>query len=138
MRHHETYEKFGGDGMLIAAYSEWSVLSRPAQATKGAMVLVAHAPVTRYSDLPAAAFAEMGEVVRDIETALGAALEPDKVNYLMLMMVDPHVHYHVIPRYGPDHAEEDPGWPGPPALGSTVEADAAASRDLLKTFWTRD
>lgn len=138
MRHHETYEKFGGDGMLIASYSQWSVLSRPQQATKGAMVLVAHADVTCYSDLPAEAFAEMARIIADIEGALARALKPDRINYLMLMMVDPHVHYHVIPRYGPDHELEDPGWPGPPSLGSSVDADAAASRDLLMTFWNRE
>jgi len=48
----------------------------------------------------------------------------------MLMMVDPHVHFHVIPRYsgnrslaGVDIA--DHGWPGPPDLKSAVGIDEA-------------
>ncbi len=41
----------------------------------------------------------------------------------MLMMVDPHVHFHVIPRYDGDRAWDgvefaDAGWPGPPDLKS--------------------
>jgi diadenosine tetraphosphate (Ap4A) HIT family hydrolase len=137
MRHHETYEKFGGDANRIAAYEHWSVLIRQAQATKGAMVMIAHANVTKYSDLPAEAFSEMAQVIRDIERALGTAFQPDKMNYLMLMMVDPHVHYHVIPRYGPDHERQDPGWPGPPSLGVSVEADPADVCETLRSVWGR-
>ena len=87
MSHHATYDTFGGDDTLIKAYEHWSVLCRPAQATKGAMVLIAHADVTAYSELPKAAFAEMHQAISDIETALKAAYGPDKMNYLMLMMV---------------------------------------------------
>ncbi len=45
----------------------------------------------------------------------------------MLMMVDPNVHFHVIPRY-PAAAQwsgvafADAGWPGPPQLGTAVAA----------------
>ena len=40
-----------------------------------------------------------------------------KINYLMLMMVDPAVHFHVIPRYEHpvsfcDNDYPDAGWPG--------------------------
>ncbi len=135
MSHHATYDTFGGDDMLIKAYEHWSVLCRPAQATKGAMVLIAHADVTRYSDLPAGAFAEMHGIISDIETALEAAYAPDKMNYLMLMMVDPHVHYHVIPRYSDDRPEEDPGWPGPPVLSSSADVSPSEVRDTLKASW---
>jgi diadenosine tetraphosphate (Ap4A) HIT family hydrolase len=47
----------------------------------------------------------------------------------MLMMVDPNVHFHVIPRYS--SAREwngiefpDADWPGPPLLGSAAQLDA--------------
>jgi len=35
----------------------------------------------------------------EIESALGSFVQYQKLNYLMLMMVDPQVHFHVIPRY---------------------------------------
>ena len=43
------------------------------------------------------------------------------MNYLMLMMVDAHVHFHVLPRYADvlDRVGQqwrDPAWPGPPGL----------------------
>ena len=53
----------------------------------------------------------------------------DKINSLMLMMVDPHVHFHVFPRYeGRRSFEtvsiEDIGWPGPPELKSGQDIGA--------------
>lgn len=135
MTHHATYENFGGDKSLIAAYEHWSVLCRPHQPTPGAMVLIAHADVTALSAVPAAAFAELHRVVADIETAARIAYAYDKINYLMLMMVDPHVHYHVIPRYAEDRAEEDPGWPGPPVLSATADVDPAEVLSSLKAAW---
>lgn len=136
MKHHATYEKFGGDESLIAAYDHWSVLCRPKQATLGAAVLVAHADVTAYADLPDAAFAEFARVVRDLEAALRGSFAPDKMNYLMLMMVDPHVHAHVIPRYEGNRdftgvQFPDAGWPKLPDLGSAVALDDAQVAELV-------
>jgi diadenosine tetraphosphate (Ap4A) HIT family hydrolase len=54
---------------------------------------------------------------------LSEAIGYERINYLMLMMVDPHVHFHVFPRYEgarpfESASVEDKGWPGPPDLGS--------------------
>ena len=140
MKHHSTYEKFGGDDTLIRAYDHWSVLARPKQATLGACVLVAHADVTAYADLPREAFGEFAQVVGDYEAACRAAFAPDKMNYLMLMMVDPHVHYHALPRFeapvsfeGAERA--DAGWPGPPDLSASVGDIADEVRAALSAAW---
>ncbi|HYD37090.1 MAG TPA: HIT family protein, partial [Allosphingosinicella sp.] len=90
-----------------------------------------------------AAFAELGTVVGDIEAALGAAVRYEKINYLMLMMVDPHVHFHVIPRYEGERSLRgvtvaDRGWPKIPALAESVELgprQIEALVDHLKGFW---
>jgi diadenosine tetraphosphate (Ap4A) HIT family hydrolase len=75
--------------------------------------------------LSAEAFAEQRIAVALSERALAAFCQYDRINYLMLMMVDPDVHFHVIPRYceprtwgGTEFA--DAGWPGPPQLASAV------------------
>lgn len=62
---------------------------------------------------------------------LRAAINYDKLDTLMLMMVDPHVHFHIIPRYRGTRSFAvltltDHGWPGPPDLQSAVELDSAA------------
>lgn len=143
MPHHATYDAFGGDASLIKAYRHWSVLIRPKQVTLGAMVLVAHADVSQFSALPAEAHAEMAVIVPAIEGALQATFKPQKMNYLMLMMVDPHVHYHVLPRYADTPSLDgrevtDPGWPGPPDLKNPApEGIAADARKALMAAWPK-
>ena len=137
-----TFFKFNGPATVIANYAHWSVLVRPKQCTLGALVLVANGPATQFSDLPSEAFQEQEQVIRDIEQVLSTQFGYDKINYLMLMMVDPNVHYHVIPRYsGPAHFEswtlEDGGWPGQPDLagGSAEEALVSSMTSALRTAW---
>ena len=120
------------------------MLVRPAQVTLGSLVLAATGEATAYGELPAEAFAEQGEAVRAIERALRSFSEFERINYLMLMMVDPHVHFHVIPRYSGSrtwNGVEFPGrgWPGPPQLPSArklepkqIAAFASALKPLFR------
>ena len=132
----QTIEKFGYPGTLIEEYDHWVVLLRPAQATLGALILACKDEAGRYSEITPAAFAEMGQAVSDIEQALGTLFDYQKLNYLMLMMVDPDVHYHVLPRFEADQTYADtlftdPGWPGPPNVGHDNQADAAVKEKLI-------
>jgi len=120
-----TIEKFGYPGSLVKEFDHWVVLVRPAQVTLGSLVLAAKSEARAYGDLPAAAFTEQGEVIVAIERALSAFTSYERINYLMLMMVDPNVHFHVIPRYAEPRSWNgtefpDAGWPGPPQLGAAI------------------
>jgi diadenosine tetraphosphate (Ap4A) HIT family hydrolase len=138
-----TIEKFGGAGTLIAEYPHWVVLLRPQAVTLGSLVIAAKGEATAFSALPEAAFAELAIVIRDTEGALNLAVGYAKMNYLMLMMVDPHVHFHAFPRYEGERewsgvAIGDAGWPGPPALPSAIALtpeQIAGHRDYIKSFW---
>lgn len=138
-----TMRKFGAPQTIIRSYRLWSVLLRPAQATLGALVLAAHEPASAFSQLSAASFSELQQVTRDIEMALTAAFHYDKINYLMLMMVDPDVHFHVLPRYAQTRpfaglAFADAGWPAVPNLGQVTATDAAINQqiiDHIKSYW---
>lgn len=138
-----TIAKFGYPDTLIHEYEHWCVLLRPSQATLGAMVLAHKGEETAFGDIPPAAFAELGRVTADIEASLKAFRVYDRINYLMLMMVDPHVHFHVLPRYsGPQEFAgvqfEDKGWPAVPNLGSGITPDEALRARLvneLKKIW---
>jgi diadenosine tetraphosphate (Ap4A) HIT family hydrolase len=138
-----TIEKFGYPASLIRELEHWLVLLRPAQVTLGSLVLAAKGDVTAYSDLPPEAFTEQGEAVRLIERALKAFARYERINYLMLMMVDPNVHFHVIPRYSVPRnwagtEFPDAGWPGPPQLGMAValspEQIAQLTGELASSF----
>jgi len=132
----QTIEKFGYPGTLVREYEHWVVLLRPAQATLGALILACRDNATRFSDISPAAFTEMGAAVADIEKALGNLFDYQKLNYLMLMMVDPDVHFHVLPRFEADQTYAgltftDPGWPGPPNVGHDNGATDEISRELI-------
>lgn len=135
-----TIAKFGWPATLVAEFDHWVVLLRTAQPTLGSLVLAAKSDATAFGDLPGAAHAELKTVTAAIEAALTRAVNYAKINYLMLMMVDPHVHFHVIPRYDGERSAAgltitDAGWPGQPDLGSAVKIDSEADtalRDWLK------
>jgi diadenosine tetraphosphate (Ap4A) HIT family hydrolase len=117
-----TIEKFGYPATLVKEFDHWVVLLRPAQATLGAVVLAAKSDATALSELPAQAFAELQTVAGAIERGLTAFRPYERINYLMLMMVDRQVHFHVLPRYSEMQRWDgmdfpDGGWPGPPQLG---------------------
>src|SRR3982750_1122647 len=127
-----TIEKFGWPATLVHEFEHWLVLLRPAQVTLGSLVLAAKSDVTAYGPLPREAFAEQADAVAAIERALAAFARYERINYLMLMMVDPNVHFHVIPRYSVPRnwagiEFPDVGWPGPPQLGTAV----ALSREQI-------
>jgi diadenosine tetraphosphate (Ap4A) HIT family hydrolase len=120
-----TIDKFGYPHSLVRDFDHWLVLLRPAQVTLGSLILAAKSDATAYSDLPRAAFTEQADIVRAIERALRAFTAYEKINYLMLMMVDAQVHFHVIPRYTGTRSWDgtafpDVGWPGAPQLGKAV------------------
>lgn len=131
-----TMEKFGYPATLVVEFDHWVVLARPAQPTLGSLVLAAKSDATAFSDLPAEAHAELKQATAVIEHALGEAVDYDRLNYLMLMMVDPNVHFHVIPRY--DGVREwqgrefvDVGWPKVPDLGHAVALESEALSALV-------
>lgn len=131
-----TATKFGYPDTVIRDYRHWVVLLRPGQATLGALVLVCKDHVTAFGDISAAAFAELQQATRDIEAGLSAFRKYEKINYLMLMMVDPDVHFHVLPRYAETQSFDgtdypDKGWPAVPDLGAAVVPDAAGQAALV-------
>lgn len=138
-----TIAKFGYPDTLIREFDHWVALLRPAQVTLGSLVLAAKSDATAYGGLPPEAFAEQGRIIALIEKALGDFSRYERINYLMLMMVDPNVHFHVVPRYEGSRRWDglefpDRGWPGPPDLKSAVALNpdqiATLVRDLQAHF----
>ena len=133
----QTITKFGYPDTLIREYDHWVVLLRPAQATLGALILACKDEASQFSDISPAAFTELGQAVGDIERALDSLFDYQKLNYLMLMMVDPDVHFHVLPRFEAEQTFRhvtfsDPGWPGPPDVTYVNDVDDGVKAALLK------
>jgi len=137
--------KFGDPVTRVAQTACWTVLLRPKQPTLGSLVLVCREPVQAFSAVSVQAFTDLQAVVRRVEATLREVVAYERINYLMLMMVDPDVHFHVIPRYNGVRVFEgveyrDAGWPAVPQLDAAVTPDGPARDALLarlRDAWAR-
>jgi diadenosine tetraphosphate (Ap4A) HIT family hydrolase len=77
--------------------------------------------VKEFSKISREAFYELAIIVPEAESKLKQAFDYDKINWVMYMMHDPEVHFHIIPRYA-SHREfekitfKDPRWLYSPKL----------------------
>jgi diadenosine tetraphosphate (Ap4A) HIT family hydrolase len=132
------WSTFGYPGGEILSTEHWCVVIRQKQVTLGALVLISKRHVEALSTLEPDEAAELPNATTALEARLRAAFAPDKINYLALMMVDPHLHFHVIPRYEQPrtvhgYTFQDAAWGGPPRLDVAVPAGdvvAGVLRDL--------
>ena len=129
-----TMTKFGYPRTLVREFDHWCVLLRPAQPTLGALVLVCKDEASAFPEISAGAFAELAEATGQLEATLKQFRSYEKINYLMLMMVDPDVHFHVLPRYSETQSFAgtkfpDAGWPAvPDALSMPAVVRRCVSR----------
>lgn len=120
-------EKFEVNEYKIFETDFWVWSLRPHQATLGAGILSLKRECSTFSELSAKEYEDLSNIIKVIEPTLKESFEYDIMNYLMLMMVDKHVHYHVVPRYEKalEYNNEtwvDTNWPGIPNLaGEALE-----------------
>jgi len=138
-----TITKFGYPASLLHEYESWVVLLRPVQPTLGSLVLACKEEVNSLGGVSAAAWSELAAATADLERVVRAAFDYQKINYLALMMVDPHVHFHVIPRYASGREFGgatcvDAAWPKPPDLGTALPltpAQMGLLHAMLRAAW---
>lgn len=125
---HDFREKFKLDQYTLFESDYWVWSLRPLQGTIGAGVLSLKRECPILSQATAEEFADLEKIVKVIEKTLKDCFDYDIMNYLMLMMVDKQVHYHVFPRYentvtlnGKEY--KDPNWPKPPELAGEALSD---------------
>ena len=126
-------EKFKVKDMLIYETAYWQWTLRPSQPTLGCGVLSLKRAAEKMMDLTEEEGADLIRIIKVIEKTLYKAFPVKKMNYIMYMMVDFHVHYHIIPRYSENQNFDgvefvDKGWPKPPVL----DADAVSEETLIK------
>ena len=131
-----TLVKFEYPNLLVKDFQHWCVTLRRHQTTLGAMVLISKSEATAWSDLEPDAFLELAQVTGAIERTLKQVFDYEKINYLMFMMVDPNVHFHVLPRYGrklefDGVTFEDTGWPKTPSLADGPTLDDAMAKKMI-------
>lgn len=120
--------KFRVQELKVMENRSWSWSVRPGQPTLGAGILSLNHHAGRFSEVTGEEMKDLATMVGVLEGAISAAFDHAIMNYLMLMMVDHHVHYHVIPRYGTMRSFAgrewaDNGWPALPVIGDSQHAD---------------
>lgn len=134
----EFQKKFKVDEYKIYETEHWIWSLRPHQATLGAGILSSKRECATFADLEQKEFADLSNIIKIIEPALKRSFNYDVINYLMLMMLDKHVHYHVFPRYekpveilGEEWKDEN--WPEVPALMGESISDKKVI-DIIKSI----
>jgi diadenosine tetraphosphate (Ap4A) HIT family hydrolase len=128
--------KFKLDELTISSHKHWVVSVRPVQVTLGSLVISLKRSCASLGDISKEEAAELSNVFRQVELILSRQFCFDKINYLALMMIDEHVHFHVFPRYATDREYHgvtisDPFWPGPITDFNLSACNDEVSRFLL-------
>ncbi len=131
-------KKFKVDELILKEFKYWRWSLRPAQVAVPSTILSLRRPEEHLGGLTQEEASELSVVCKHIEEKLAEAFEFDKINYLALMMIDFHVHFHVLVRYSEQKDVEgikisDRHWPGPPNVldGIPLDADLKEKLSLL-------
>lgn len=134
----DTIKKFNYPLTLLRDYTHWVVLLRPNQITLGSLILALKTDSESLADVSAEAFLELSIITNEIENTLKSHFDFDKINYLLYMMIDKHVHFHIIPRYSKNKffngiEFEDIYWPNPPKMSEHIKL-SDSNFERLKLF----
>ncbi len=120
----EFRSKFQVEELLVLQMGAWTWSVRPSQPTLGAGILSLNRYALHLSDVTPEEMGDLGKLISKLEKSIKSTFNHNIMNYLMLMMADHHVHYHVIPRYdgvrqfaGLDWV--DNGWPALPVMSDS-------------------
>jgi len=113
--------KFQIDTLKIFETEYWCWSLRPVQVTVGSGILSLKRAEIQLSKITEKESADFINIIRVIENTLIKTFSYQRINYLMLMMVDFQVHYHIIPRYDKDvfylgKSWKDEDYPKPPMI----------------------
>lgn len=139
----ETIMQFNYPENIVKEFDHWVVMLRPQQVTLGCLVLAAKGEYTSMGEMPTEVFAELSKITRQIEATLTKLFDYDKINYLLLMMRDKYVHFHVFPRYAKERTifnkgVTDTDWPMPPSIAKPSilsEYEVKNLIEIIKNAW---
>lgn len=116
---------------LVAELEHSYVVLGDAQYYRGYCVILAKTHATELYRLPLAEAHALFDEQIAVGKAIAAALSPRKLNYECLGNAEPHVHWHVFPRY-----ENDPGRRGRVQLEhlKPLALEAAEQASLIRVI----
>ncbi len=99
MKKLEFMSKFKPETRCIKEFKYWIVCIREKQVNLGSSVILLKRETPSVANILPDEAAEFPEVVKWFEGVCTNKFNAVKFNYLIMMMKDPYVHYHAIPRY---------------------------------------
>ena len=132
-------DNFRLDELKVDESDGWVLSVRPGQLTLASMVVSASGGEQWFNDLATGQDSGFFAMVASAERLAKQVYGAVRLNVVALMMKDPVVHFHVLPRYDSvveryGRAWSDEDWPGPPTFGTAATDDAVlhAIRDDLR------
>lgn len=119
----------GASGSVLWRDADVAVLLIDDAAYPGFCRVVWQHHVKEMTDLPDNERSHMMAVVWQVELALRAVMQPEKVNLASFGNMTPHLHWHVIARFADDAHFPDPTWAA--VRRATPAATLAARAALL-------
>jgi diadenosine tetraphosphate (Ap4A) HIT family hydrolase len=126
------------DELTVTEHGDWVISVRPGQITLGSMVISTSRGELDFASVGRDSGGDLTEAFTTAERLAKETFGAVRINLACLMMKDPIVHFHVLPRYDAPverygHTWEDADWPGPPTFGpapTSEETLAALTADL--------
>ncbi len=116
---------------IVLANDFWTLVLNDNQATLGRVFFALNRHETDITHLTDAEVLSLWAFVRETKAALFALFAPDHFNFMFLMNLTPHVHFHIFPRYaqvrefaGQTFTDSRYGDHYDPAESRTLDADA--------------
>ena len=97
---------FSEPPLKIKEYSLSTLFLQEDQFFPGICTLISKRHITETFELGAIDRASLMEEINQAGHTLYKAFQPDKINYAFLGNKEPHMHWHIIPRW-----KSDPFWP---------------------------
>src|SRR5215469_1699251 len=120
----------------------WLILG-DAQFYRGYCLVLAKRHVTELHEMPRTEAHELLDEILAVGRTLAEILRPLKLNYECLGNQEPHVHWHIFPRYEDDPMRQGPVWLRPEAERKIslaedirIELIGAIRRELLRRLPT--
>ena len=118
---------------LVAELPHSYVILGWEQFYRGYCVMLAKSHATELYLMPAEAARALSDEMRLVAESIAAATRPWKMNYSCLGNQEPHVHWHLHPRYESDELRNAPTWMRPEAERK-ISLSQQDQRELLRTL----
>lgn len=95
---------------VVLANDHWTLILNENQATLGRAFFALNRHEADVAALSEAELTALWAFLRETKQALTALFAPDHFNYMFLMNLTPHVHFHIFPRYASEREFAGQTW----------------------------